>query len=98
MISTYGAGQYVPNTAGYHGTGHGINPYLPGFMLNGGIDYVNTYSIVKPTDTTMLGGTRSDPVGYRGLRVSETLLPRNMDIGGIQPNIGGDTVRATTSS
>uniref|UniRef100_L7LQK5 Putative tritil protein n=1 Tax=Rhipicephalus pulchellus TaxID=72859 RepID=L7LQK5_RHIPC len=95
--STYEVGQYFPNTAGYHGTGYGVNPYLPGFMLHGGKYYANTYLTVKPADTNILGGTRSDPIRYTSLGGSETSLPGNTDIGGIQPNTGGATIRTTTS-
>uniref|UniRef100_A0A224YRE8 TIL domain containing protein n=1 Tax=Rhipicephalus zambeziensis TaxID=60191 RepID=A0A224YRE8_9ACAR len=97
MGSTYEVGQPFANNAGYLGIGYGVNPYLPGFLLNGGKDHTNTYLTIKPADTNVLGRTQRDPTGYRSLGESEALLPVNMNIGGIQPNIGGATVRTATS-
>uniref|UniRef100_A0A224YQA0 TIL domain containing protein n=1 Tax=Rhipicephalus zambeziensis TaxID=60191 RepID=A0A224YQA0_9ACAR len=97
MGATYDVGQHFPSNAGYLGIGYSINPYLPGFMLNAGKDYADTSLTIKPADTNPLGGTRGDPMGYRSLAESEASLPGNMNIGSIQPNIGGATVRTSTS-
>uniref|UniRef100_L7LTK6 Putative tritil protein n=1 Tax=Rhipicephalus pulchellus TaxID=72859 RepID=L7LTK6_RHIPC len=52
-VPTYEVGQYLPNTAGYHGIGYGVNPYLPGYMFHGGKDDANAYLTVKPADTNI---------------------------------------------
>uniref|UniRef100_A0A131YQU9 TIL domain containing protein n=1 Tax=Rhipicephalus appendiculatus TaxID=34631 RepID=A0A131YQU9_RHIAP len=97
MGSTYDVGQHFPSSAGYLRIGYSINPYLPGFMLNAGKEYADTSLTIKPADTNALGGTRGDPIGHRSLGESEDSLPGNMNISGVQPIIGGATVRTSTS-
>ncbi|XP_075727385.1 uncharacterized protein LOC142768859 isoform X1 [Rhipicephalus microplus] len=97
MVSIHEGGQYFPNSLRYSGSGYVYNPYLPGFMLNGAKDTVNTHLTVRPPDANILGGTQSDPIRYRVVRASTTSLPANVDISGIQPTGAGATLRRTTS-